>query len=297
MKIAITTKQNVKDFVKPLKSKQSIEQFYEHATEDYKFWSKNYNMHFGYSTWGCLNPFKREPMLTNMNKHIFDLLELKPRSESIVMDLGCGMGGSMNYGMRRFPRLSMLGVTLSDFQVDNGNKFIGNYPGLIVKENFKHLSSNDNVMDGAIAVESFCHSGHHKDAFKEAYRVLKPGASLVIADAFLKQNEADLNLSSQWVYKNLCSAWSLKSLKDIDQVQEELKDIGFKNIKIENLFWRVASSVLHVPFAIGGFVIKSKLKGKVLKQEQINNLKGSFFALLSGLHLKSFGYYIIKATK
>lgn len=297
MKVAITKPLGVEQKVKSSKPKQSIEQFYDNATEDYKFWSSNYNMHFGYSAWGCLNPFKREGMLTNMNKHVFDLLNLKKWTESTVMDLGCGMGGSMKYGMSRFPKLSMLGVTLSEFQVEFGNRFIKDYPGLIVKENFKYLSANNNAIDGAIAVESFCHSGHDHHAFKEAHRVLKPGSSLVIADAFLKQDGEALTGSSKWVYKNLCSAWSLTGLKSIDKVTTELKQIGFKKVEVENLFWRVAPSVLHVPFAIGGFLIRSKLKGKTLKQEQINNLKGSFFALMSGIHINSFGYYIIKATK
>lgn len=274
---------------------QTIEHFYDVATEDYKFWSSKYNMHFGYSAWGCMNPFNREGMLTNMNRQVFNALNLNPRKDCKVIDLGCGMGGSMKYGLQRFPKLFMLGVTLSNFQVEHGNRFIKNYPGLILKEDYTKLSMNDTCVDGAIAVESFCHSGHKKEAFKEAYRILKPGASLVIADAFLKPEEEELRGS--WVYHKLCKAWSLKGLKSKNQVVKELRDIGFKEVEVQNLFWRIALSVLHVPFAIGGFLIKSKLKGKPLRKEQINNLKGSFYALLSGIHLNTFGYYMIKATK
>lgn len=296
MKVILETKSVLKQTQITAKE-QSIEQFYDVATEDYKFWSSNYNMHFGYSAWGCMNPFKREGMLTNMNRKVFDLLSLKQRQASTVIDLGCGMGGSMKYGLSRFPKLSMVGVTLSDFQVEFGNRFIKKYPGLILKEDFNKLSMNDGCVDGAIAVESFCHSGHKKQAFKEAFRILKPGASLVIADAFLKQNESDLKGSSQWVYKHMCKVWSLKGLKSINRVVDELKSIGFKQVEVENLFWRIAPSVLHVPFAIGGFMLKSAWYKKPLKTEQINNLKGSFLALLSGVYVNSFGYYMIRATK
>lgn len=297
MKTTFLTRPTINTTFKQVKTKQTIQEFYDIATEDYKFWSLNYNMHFGYSSWSCMNPFKREGMLTNMNRKVFDNLSLNKRKSTKVVDLGCGMGGSMKYGLQRFPKLSMLGVTLSDFQVNFGNQFIKDYPGLIVKEDFTKLSINDHCIDGAIAVESFCHSGHNRQAFKEAYRILKPGASLVIADAFLKQNEKDLRGSSQWIYNNLCASWSLKGLKSIKQVESILKSVGFKKVEVQNLFWKIAPSVLHVPFAIGGFLIRSRLKKQRLKQEQLNNLKGSFFALLSGLHLSSFGYYMIKATK
>ena len=79
--------------------------------------------------------------------------------------------------------------------------------------------------------------------------------------------------------------------------EENLKELGFTNIKVEDVSMRVAPSVLHVPFAILGFIFKKIFGFKNLKRESLHNLKGSFYALLSGLLLKSFGYYIISATK
>jgi hypothetical protein len=78
---------------------------------------------------------------------------------------------------------------------------------------------------------------------------------------------------------------------------KKLKQQGFSNINIENASLRVAPSVLHVPFAIIGFTLKKLFTSKTLKRESLHNLKGSFYALLSGLHFKSFGYYIISCTK
>ncbi len=40
-----------------------------------------------------------------------------------------------------------------------------------------------------------------------------------------------------------------------------------------------------------------ELMNESLKRESLHNLKGSFYALLSGLHMKSFGYFFITATK
>ncbi len=68
-------------------------------------------------------------------------------------------------------------------------------------------------------------------------------------------------------------------------------------MKAEDISFRVAPSVLHVPFAIVGFILKKIFTLNALKRESLHNLNGSFYALLSGLHMKGFGYYIISCTK
>jgi len=268
---------------------------YNEATEDYEFWSNDYNMHFGYYIPFKTNFFKRDTMLNEMNRQVFNRLKMK--NNSLVIDLGCGMGGTMLYGLKHIKNLKTFGVTLSDFQVREGNKRLHNYNGVILKENYTKTSFKNNTANGVYAVESLCHSGHDIKAFEEAYRILKPKSTFVFTDAFLKKEENSLCMGSDFAYKQLCKGWDLKGLGNINTVKKQLEDIGFKNIVIEDISFRVAPSVLHVPFAIGGFLFKKLFKKEHLKPQSLSNLKGSLFALITGLHLKSFGYYIISATK
>jgi len=270
--------------------------FYNQATEDYKFWSKDFNMHFGYYIPFKTNIFKRDSMLNEMNNQVIKRLKLNPNKSSLV-DLGCGMGGTMRYALKKHKNLSAFGVTLSDFQVKKGNVLLKNQNGTILKENYNNTSFPSNSFNAALAIESFCHSGHDKASLQEAYRILKPNGKLVIADAFLKKQESKLCYGGYYAYKNLCNHWNLEKLETINNMAKNLKSQGFKNIKIEDVSFRVAPSVLHVPFAIIGFTLKKLFKSKILKRESLHNLKGSFYALLSGLHMKSFGYYIISCTK
>ncbi|NHF58280.1 hypothetical protein FK220_002925 [Flavobacteriaceae bacterium TP-CH-4] len=55
-----------------------------------------------------------------------------------------------------------------------------------------------------------------------------------------------------------------KKLVAIQQVERELKEVGFSEVAIEDVSFRVAPSVLHVPFAIKGFVLKQLLVGENL---------------------------------
>jgi len=215
----------------------------------------------------------------------------------LFVDLGCGMGSTMLYGLKKFPTLKTIGVTLSDFQGKEGNKRLQKENGVILKEDYNQTTFKSNSVDGVYAVESLCHAGHDKKTFEEAYRIVKPNSKFVIADAFLKKDAADLCPGSHYAYKQLCKGWDLNGLGNIHTVKKQMAEIGFKNVTIKNISFRVAPSVLHVPFAITGFVLKKLFKKQTLKPQSLNNLKGSLFALITGLHMKSFGYYIITAEK
>lgn len=270
--------------------------FYNEATEDYEFWSHDYNMHFGYFIPFKTNPFKRDTMLNQMNAQVIKRLGISS-SKNRLIDLGCGMGATMRYALQHYTNVIAYGVTLSDFQLKQGNKLLQGKNGIIIKENYNDTSFQTNAFDSAVAIESFCHSGHSSLSLKEAHRILKSGGRLVIADAFLKKDKTQLCKGAKHAYQNLCNHWSLEQLANINDYKQNLKNLGFSNIKIEDASFKVAPSVLHVPFAIIGFILKKLLRFKSIKRESLHNLKGSFYALFSGLHMKSFGYYIITATK
>lgn len=278
------------------KTKIEMVDLYNEATEDYEFWSGDFNMHFGYFIPFVTNPFKRDSMLNQMNAQVIKRLKIDTTKHRLL-DMGCGMGGTMRYALKKHNNLMAYGVTLSDFQVKEGNDLLQGKNGIILKENYNHTSFQSNSFDSAVAIESFCHSGHNKNSLEEAHRILKPGGRLVIADAFLKKDRSELCYGSKYAYQKLCNHWSLEKLETYYNIKQNLEYLGFTNIKVEDISFRVAPSVLHVPFAIMGFIFKKILGFKSLKRESLHNLKGSFYALLSGLHLKNFGYYIISAEK
>jgi len=277
-------------------SKERIVDFYNEATEDYLFWSKDLNMHFGYFKWFSTNPWKRDSMLNEMNDQVYRRLGLKDKAQ-VVADLGCGMGGTMRHFLKKNPKLFMFGVTLSDFQVSEGNTLLKDHNGIICNEDYSATTLTYETMDGVIAIESLCHSGHNYQSLAEGYRILKLGGKFVITDAFLKKDPSELSASSNYCYQHLCKGWSLDGLGTISKVREDLYKIGFSKVEVEDVSNRIAPSVLHVPFAIPGFILKTILKNKPVKKQSWNNLKASFFALLSGFQRRSFGYYIITASK
>lgn len=284
-----------KEIQKPSNKEQVID-FYNEATEDYRFWSNDLNMHFGYFIPFKTCVFTRDAMLNQMNKQVYKRLNVENEKKHIV-DLGCGMGASIRYGIENYPKLAVTGLTITPFQVKKGNELLTSNRGTILNRDYHNTNFEENSFDGAMAIESLCHSGCSTKALQETYRIMKPGATFVMADAFTKKDFKDMNPLAKYTYRSLCESWSLESLANINRVKSDLKKLGFKDIKVQNIWYRVAPSVLHVPFTISGFILKKLFKKEPLKPESMQNLKGSFAALLSSLSLRSFGYYIVTAKK
>ena len=280
---------------------QNLLNYYKKATEDYKFWSENYHMHFGFYENG-MNPFDLEKMLLQMTKEVFARLEISEKDTKAI-DLGCGVGTSARYFSQFYPQAEITAVTLVKEQIELGKFLVPQE----IKNNIKFICTNyentpflENSFDAAYAIESSCY-GNGKDKFAflaEASRLLKSGGRLVVADGFLKHG----NKLPFWVdkaYKKTCECWALPEMGQIQPFVEAMEKVGFKDIKIEDISWKVAPSVAHVPYITLKFLLKQIQTKSIfnLHQEQKNNVFAPLMTMLLGLARNHFSYYIVSATK
>src|SRR5258708_22018198 len=94
--------------------------YYEEAGPDFGAWSSAFNMHFGYYRFG-FNPFRREPMLNEMNRQVVERLPLTADGARLIVDLGCGVGATVPHAAFLFPLKQILGLTVVPWQVERGN--------------------------------------------------------------------------------------------------------------------------------------------------------------------------------
>ena len=74
--------------------------------------------------------------------------------------------------------------------------------------------------------ESICYADDKEKFIKEAYRLLKPGGKLVIADGFVTKYENNQNL----IIRKWLDGWQVNYLETMERFCGFMQKTGFKNI-------------------------------------------------------------------
>ncbi len=210
-----------------------IVNYYDSCEIDYKMlWrlDRCLAMHYGYwdeTTQGVSDALIRE------NQILAERAQIK--KEHRVLDAGCGVGGSSIW-LAKHIGCETLGITLSAEQVKTCKKN-AEQAGTSALNAFEVRDYTDTGLDDACfdivwAIESVCHATHKEDFVKEAFRVLKPGGKLIIADFWATHHQLrgeDQRIMHEWV-----SGWSVGQLEQIDNFRAHLKNNGFIELDYEN---------------------------------------------------------------
>jgi MPBQ/MSBQ methyltransferase len=274
------------------RTRESLLRYYSEAGPDYAAWSPNFNMHFGYWAWG-VNPLNREAMLERANAEAAKRLDLDENPQHIV-DLGCGLGATARSITRLYPQVRVTGVTIVPWQVEQARR-LSNAAVEFVEEDYTATSFDSSTFDGAYSLESSCHApGADKAALiREAHRILKPGARFVVVDGFRKLDTPMCTLVRR-AYETICRCWVMEAAH-LASFLRCLEETGFEDIQVEDMSWRAAPSVAHVPWVSLRFLFREGRHG--LTEQRKNNLLAPIVMTLLGMDRRRFGYYYISARK
>lgn len=227
-------------------STKQIAEYYDKTLPFYKiFWHRDdesYALHYGF--WDKNTQSVKDALL-NENKFLADILNIS--SGGKILDAGCGIGGSTIWLAKNF-NISVMGITLSEKQLEKARQLAKNHEVQDRVEfhlqNFLHTKFLDNHFDVVWAIESVCHAENKKEFLREAYRILRPGGKIVVADGVLKRDVED---SEKEIYKDFLDGLVLPNLAKIDDFENWMKEVGFRNTK----FWdkteevRPSSKILY----------------------------------------------------
>jgi ubiquinone/menaquinone biosynthesis C-methylase UbiE len=268
---------------------------YRNTIDNYSFWSPEGNLHFGYWRWG-LNPFSRRQMLEEMNRLVMDSLCIESVSQGMVVDLGCGVGGTACWGARHLPQLEWKAVNVSHEQLQEARQRTSSKSIDFVCEDYHHLSQPSDSAIGAYFMESLCYSSYPDVAIAEAARILRPASRLAIVDGYLKRPLEQASLYFRYLHDAVANNWAVPRYHEIEPLWSLSAKHGMVLIECREISWRIAPTVLQsLPLSVW-YAAKLAMQSRV-HPLQWRQLVASASALLLGLHRRRFGYYLVVLQK
>lgn len=295
------TTQTAKNIQQANNNLQKVVTYYEDTGLDYGEWSKEFNMHFGYYRFG-MNPFKREPMLEEMNRQVFKYLVLKDE-DKLIYDLGCGLAAPCRSFIKKYSAKKIKGITIVGWQVEKA-KELNDAAGLdsnieLILGDYTELPFADNSADAVYALESCCHTkGLDKAPFvKEMLRVLKPGKRFVIVDGFIKKEPESFGSLLRYCYNEICKGWALPSFPHIGMFTDAIRKYGGDEVEVKDFSFRIAPTAMQSPFAVIWFLLKKLFQGEKLNPVRLGHLKSCLLGFVLGLHRHRFAYCLVRGIK
>lgn len=220
-------------------TKEQIVDYYRQCQFDYElFWDlkQSYAMHAGY--WDHTTSNLSEA-LTKENEILAKMAKI--HRNDLVLDAGCGIGGSSFYLAKNLG-CRVVGISICSDQIQQANS-LAERLDLASKVSFfeKDYTAThfpDHHFDVVWAVESVCHAQNKNDFINEAYRILRPGGRLVVADGFLSSYSSKNKQNVQtWL-----QGWGVNQLDTYSEFQDKLDQKGFTNISYTNISQQVLPS-------------------------------------------------------
>jgi cyclopropane fatty-acyl-phospholipid synthase-like methyltransferase len=202
---------------------KEVEKYYNDTLQLYNFFYSNDALHYGF--WHK-DTKKLSDAIKNTNIFVAELLDLN--KDDYVLDAGCGVGGTSLFMAEKF-KAKITGITLSAKQLIQAKRKAAKKK-LDKLVNFEKMDFNKTAFQNEtftkiFGLESVCYAYDKLDFLKEAYRILKVGGKIVVADGFLSKRQ--LTEEEDVIYKKCLLGWKVDNLSHRDDFFKYLEKAGF----------------------------------------------------------------------
>lgn len=220
--------------------KKDIVEYYEKSRWGYRlFWFRDDDLAMHYGFWDQKTNNLHEALL-NENKFLADKAHIM--EGEYVLDAGCGVGGSAIW-LARNRGANVLGISITPIDIEESRKN-AECCGVSKKVSFEirdymNTGFPDEVFDVVWMIESFCYASDRKHFLAEAYRILKRGGRIIIADGFDVRSTP--NIESR-LMKRFLDGFALKSLAPWEGLERLSQEAGFRAYELIDMTEAVRKS-------------------------------------------------------
>lgn len=283
--------------VRTVVTSNKVLDYYNQCHIDYQIaWrlNKTFSIHYGFYDQDHKD---HDGAVANMNRVMARMAKIT--SQDRVLDAGCGVGGSTVW-LAKNVGAKVVGINLSARQLEVAHQLAASNSVRDLTEfsvqSFNDTRFPDDSLDVVWGLESICYAENKKRFLTEAWRVLKPGGRIIIADGFL--NRASLSKREKLHLSAWLDGWAVPNLASVNEFQHYLEKLKFTNIQFEDITANVLPSSKRMFRASILFYPLSKVfewRGARTKM-QARNLAAAFHQYLA-LRQGSWLYGIFCAEK
>ncbi|XP_039776711.1 cycloartenol-C-24-methyltransferase 1-like [Panicum virgatum] len=155
-----------------------------------------------------------------------------------VLDVGCGIGGPLRE-IARFSSTEITGLNNNADQISRGKELIS-LAGLseqcnFIEGDFMNMPFPDNTFDAAYAIEDTIHAPDVLGAYREIYRVQKPGQYFALDELCLTDKFDPNNTKHRDIKAEIELGCGLPDVRSTRECIQAIKDAGFEVIFAKDL--------------------------------------------------------------
>ena len=199
-----------------------VNRYYDLVTDFYEFgWGQSF--HFAPRRRG--ESFKAS--LLRHQRFLADRLSLKPGME--VLDVGCGVGGPMG-NLARHTGASFVGINNNAYQIERAKLHTRDVQSLcgFIHADYMRIPERDDRYDAAFAIESMPHAPDKTGAFREVFRVLRPGACFAGYEWCLTEDFDPGNAEHLRIKNDIMMGDALPDIALTSEICTALRSAGFE---------------------------------------------------------------------
>jgi ubiquinone/menaquinone biosynthesis C-methylase UbiE len=197
--------------------------------------------------------------------------------EDSIMDLGCGMGATLNY-LHETYNIEAVGIDPSEKLIDLGRK---NYEyANFIKGRGEQIPFENESFNGVFAECTLSLMENLNSVMEEVFRVIKSEGWFVVTDVYAKRPEFISELNG--ISVNSC----MRSLHDLGLLRKTMMKIGFEIMLLEDCSQMLKALMVKTIFSYGSMsafwnkAAKCSINGEKF-QSLLKNCKPGYFIMIA----------------